>query len=98
MKTKLINKNSELERDTLLKEISERIHFLIKDEVSKLKTDSIYEDQIDELDWRFDDLLQDAKGVMEDFKEQGLNYGSLEAEGYLRGVITAVNLFKEYTK
>lgn len=81
--------------NTEIENIANCINRLIRDEVTRRVPEDKLESQVEELKWRYEVLLSDARDVIENFKSEGLTYGSLESEGYLRGILTATNLFKD---
>jgi len=50
-----------------------------------------YKDWVDGLDETLSFMLQNAKDMIKDSKEEGLTVNAIEAEGFLRGVITVKN-------
>lgn len=50
-----------------------------------------YKDWVDGLNETLSFMEQNAKDIIKDSKEEGLTVNSIEAEGFLRGIITVKN-------
>lgn len=81
--------------NTEIESISTRLNKLIEEAVQQRLPANPLEYGVEELKWRYDEMLNNARDLLEDFRAEGLTYSGLEAEGYLRGVLTAKNLFDE---
>jgi len=78
--------------------LDQRIQSLIDAEVKVAlakQGDSKYEEKWDDLIYEIDSLEKHARMLYEDCKGNGLNFNSIEAEGYLRGLITVKNYLEE---
>ena len=87
------NKNM---KEVTVKEISKQITELINSNVSRLNSEDHrwkehYEGIMSELDCEIEQL----KAVIKDYKEENLTLNAIEQEGYLRGLITMVNRFRD---
>lgn len=58
----------------------------------------VYKDTVKRLRDAFEEQLQDAEESYKELIEDGLKFNSVEAEGNLRGWITAKNLLDFYLK
>lgn len=58
----------------------------------------VYKDTVNRLRDAFEEQLQDAEQGYKEFIEDGLKFNTIEAEGNLRGWITAKNLLDFYLK
>ena len=58
----------------------------------------VYKDTVKRLSDAFEEQLQDAEQGYKEFIEDGLKFNTIEAEGNLRGWITAKNLLDFYFK
>lgn len=58
----------------------------------------VYKDTVKRLRDAFEEQLQDAEQGYKEFIEDGLKFNTIEAEGNLRGWITAKNLLDFYLK
>lgn len=58
----------------------------------------VYKDTVKRLRDAFEEQLQDAEQGYKEFIEDGLKFNTIEAEGNLRGWITAKNLLDFYFK
>ena len=67
------------------------VHELKELKNSGLVSPSIYED----LRFNVKRALVEAKELYEDMKENGLSASTIEAEGYLRGILTIYNMFED---
>jgi uncharacterized coiled-coil DUF342 family protein len=71
-----------------IREIAIQIQELIDEEVENKNKNQEYKDELESFIYRFEELLLEARDVVEDFKSQGLSINTIEAEGYLRGFLT----------
>jgi hypothetical protein len=66
-------------------------------DIEKLKKESstrkIYRNKYKDLKYEIKHALEDARKLYEDMKGNGLVAGTIESEGFLRGLLTAHNLF-----
>jgi len=53
---------------------------------------------LDEIKWQSDRMVENAKSWYSDYKEQGLSFGSIEAEGYLRAALEMNTWLKDVLK
>jgi glycine cleavage system pyridoxal-binding protein P len=79
----------------IAKQINEMIRLNAKEIASEKETES---NSFEEFFWRFEESLREAKDIQQDFKEQGLTFSAIEAEGYLRAMLTIENLLESSTK
>jgi hypothetical protein len=67
-------------------------------DIEKLKKESsaskIYRNKYKDLKHGIKQALEDARKLYEDMKGNGLAAGTIECEGFLRGLLTAYNLFE----
>jgi len=56
-------------------------------------TRKIYRNKYKDLKYEIKHALEDARKLYEDMKGNGLVAGTIESEGFLRGLLTAHNLF-----
>lgn len=61
-----------------------------RDEICELK------EALHHLAHTINSQLQEGQEILKDFKEQGLSYGGIEAEGYVRACLTIKNFCKEW--
>ena len=67
-----------------IKEISIQLQELIEEEVISQNTNRKHYDEFETFAYNFEYMLQEARDLLEDFKQQGLSVNTIEAEGYLR--------------
>ena len=53
-----------------------------------------YKDCVDGIDETISFMLENAKEIIKNSKEEGLTVNAIEAEGFLRGIITIKNQIK----
>jgi rubrerythrin len=76
-------------------EIASQLWDIIQREVDD-QSDRQFEEKLENLKYALEDLIRDAKETRDDFKDQGLTYGTLEAEGYLRAMLTVESILENY--
>jgi hypothetical protein len=76
-------------------EINKMIELSVQERVSNEKEES---NSLEDFFWRFKETLRYAKDLQQDFKEQGLTFSSIEAEGYLHAMLTIENVLEDFTK
>lgn len=80
-----------------LQEIAKQINEMIESSIRERAPERDLESQFEEFTWRFKDALQDAVFLKDDYKDQGLNFSALEAEGFLRAMLQIENLLESVT-
>lgn len=81
--------------DSEISNIAIQLNELVERQLRERLPETLLEDQREEFRWKSEEMIRDAKDLIENYKDEGLTYSSLEAEGYLRGMLTAKNLFDD---
>lgn len=79
----------------LAKSIARSADYLINEEVFRLTRTDVGE-QIKGFILQFQSELNNSRALVEDFKDQGLSVSAIEAEGYLRAMLTIRSLLEEF--
>jgi hypothetical protein len=85
--------NNEKQVQEIAESINQMIEYAIKDRAPESDADH----QLEELSWRFKDMLRETKMGCQDYEEQGLTFSLVESEGYLRAMLTIENLLESVT-
>jgi Spy/CpxP family protein refolding chaperone len=72
-------------------EIASQLWDIIQREV-----DDQFEEKLENLKYALEELIRDAKETRDDYDHQGLTFSRIEAEGYLRAMLTIESLLKNY--
>jgi len=76
-------------------EIASQIWDIIQREVD-YQSDRQFEEKLDNLKYSLEDLIREAKETRDDFKDRGLTFSTIEAEGYLRAMLTVESILENY--
>jgi hypothetical protein len=76
-------------------EIASQLWDIIQREVDD-QSDRQFEEKLDNLKYSLEDLIREAKETRDDFKDQGLTFSTIEAEGYLRAMLTVESILENY--
>lgn len=86
-----------MNKNEIIENISRQLEEIVNYEISKQSESESnqafkdkYENLVDEIDY----LLNEARGLVENLKDENLNLGHIEAEGYLRAMLTISNLVR----
>lgn len=86
-------KTDEKQIQTLATDLATYMQNSIVREVNKRTTaPKIYKNKFNSLLLELRNLKSDAEAILNTLKDDGLSYNSLEAEGYLRGLIQAFTI------
>ena len=78
-----------------INEISIQIHDLIERAVEEQNTNQEYKESLESFIQNSNYFLEEARDTLEDFKSQGLSINTIEAEGYLRAVLTIQSMLPD---
>lgn len=67
----------------------------IKRDHNSGETVEIMEDQLAQIETTLDEMITHGQALYDDFKREGLSFGQVEAEGYLRAVKEMKHRFNE---
>ena len=84
---------NDINNQEIIERISYQLNNIIQYEISKhydVSHKGKYDNLVDEIDY----LLDEARNLVKNFKDERLNLNHIEAEGYLRAMITISNLVK----
>jgi hypothetical protein len=81
---------------TKLKHISSLVYDLIERQVASQDKNTEYQEKFENLTFDLERLIEEAKGLAEDYKSQGLNFNTIEAEGFLRAMLTVKATIENY--
>ena len=84
---------SDISNQEVIEKISDQLNNIIQYELSK-NYDVSYKAKYDNLVEEIDYFLDEARNLVKNFKDENLNLSHIEAEGYLRAMITISNLVK----
>jgi hypothetical protein len=88
-------KNKIMEQNKELLDIAEQIDYIIKRKINEL-VDHTYEDKFSSLIYDLESYIHEAKETKSDFESQGLTINTVEAEGYLRAMLTVQSIIEQY--
>ena len=74
--------------------IAKQIQDIIQEEVSNQRVDNDIEEKFTNLVYDLDHLIREAEELRVDFEEQKLSINTIEAEGYLRAMLTVKDIMK----
>lgn len=77
--------------------IARQIDEIIRDSVRERMPEREYSEQLEQIFWRFKSMLQDARFMQVQNKEDGLTFSSVETEGYLRAMMCLEDMLIENT-
>lgn len=83
-----------MNKEELIKRITEQLTDIIKYEV-RLLSDTTFREKYDNLVEEIDYLTQQARHMVDNFKEEGLSISQIESEGYLRAMLTIKHLTED---
>ena len=76
-------------------EIASQLWDIIQREVDN-QSDHQFEEKLNDLKCSLQELILDARDLRDDYDHQGLAFSTIEAEGYLRAMLTIESLLKNY--
>jgi hypothetical protein len=89
--------NKMKDNEKQVQEIAKQIDEIIESTVRERAPKKDAETQLKEIYWRFKVMLKDAKYINEDLKKEGLTFSAIEAEGYLRAILSVEILLQNQT-
>lgn len=85
---KIMNNEDNIER------IAKELHSIIQYQV-RILSDTTFKEKYDNLVEEIKYLTQEARGVLDNYKKEGLSISQIESEGYLRGMLTIKHLIED---
>lgn len=77
-----------------IERIAKELHSIIQYQV-RILSDTTFKEKYDNLVEEIKYLTQEARGVLDNYKKEGLSISQIESEGYLRGMLTIKHLIED---
>lgn len=84
-----------MEQNEELLRIAQEIDHIIKRRINDI-ADHTYEEKMNNMIFELETLVRNAKELKLDYESQGLKIGTIEAEGFLRAMLTVESIIEAY--